>query len=95
MARMQEQHPAIVAVGREIRARREQTGLSQEDFAAAVGLDRAYYSHVERGRYNVTLSVLFRIASGLRCAPGDLMPELDLLVNLPERSKAPRRPRKP
>lgn len=95
MGRMQIQHPAIVSVAHAIRSRREASGHSQEEFAAVVGLDRAYYSHIERGRYNITLSVLFRIARGLQCAPAELMPALDALTDLPERSKAPRRPRKP
>lgn len=90
MARMQIQHPAIVSVGRQIRARREDAGLSQEEFAARAGLDRAYYSHIERGQYNITLSVLFRIAWVLKCDPSDLLPPLSALEGLPARSKAAR-----
>lgn len=90
MARMQIQHPSIVSVGRQIRARREDAGLSQEEFAARAGLDRAYYSHIERGRYNITLSVLFRIAWVLKCDPGALLPPLAQLEGLPARSKAVR-----
>ena len=94
MARMPSpQHPAIVSVAQAIRSRRKASGHSQEEFAAVVGLDRAYYSHIERGRYNITLAVLFRIAWGLQCPPSELMPELAELTNLPERSKAQRRPR--
>lgn len=83
IARMQIQHPAIVEVGRLIRAKREAMKLSQEEFAAEIGLDRSYYSHIERGRFNMTLVVLFRIASGLKCQPEALMPDLSLLVDLP------------
>ncbi|ROH86545.1 XRE family transcriptional regulator [Stagnimonas aquatica] len=80
---MRDQHPSIFSVGRAIRARREGMKISQEDFAAEIGLDRAYYSHVERGKYNITLVVLFRIAAGLRCEPSELMPPLTELVELP------------
>lgn len=88
MARMRKQHPSIEMVGRSIRTRREALGISQDDFAAKVNVDRAYYSHVERGRYNITLEVLFRIAAGLACPPAELMPELSALTDLPHTSRA-------
>jgi transcriptional regulator with XRE-family HTH domain len=83
IARMRNQHPAIIEVGRLIRVRREAMLLSQEDFAAEIGLDRSYYSHIERGRFNMTLVVLFRIAAGLQCPPASLMPDVLMLVDLP------------
>ena len=85
---MREQHPSIQAVGRLIRSRREALGVSQDDFAAKVNVDRAYYSHVERGRYNITLEVLFRISVGLGCPPAELMPDPAMLVDLPSTSRA-------
>lgn len=88
MARMRKQHPSIEAVGKAIRARREALGLSQDDFAARVHLHRAYYGHVERGLYNITLEVLFRISVGLGCQPAELMPDLVALTNLPRTSRA-------
>jgi transcriptional regulator with XRE-family HTH domain len=84
---MRKQHPAIEMVGLAIRSRREAMKISQENFAAKVCIDRSYYSHVERGRYNITLEVLFRISSGLSCQPADLMPDLSLLVDLPKTSR--------
>lgn len=93
---MREQHPAVVQVGRLIRDRREAMNVSQEDFAAEIGLDRAYYSHIERGRFNLTLVVLFRIAAGLKCQPAELMPDLVMLVELPPpmRTRGRHKPRK-
>lgn len=85
---MRKQHPSIEMVGRQIRARREALGVSQDDFAASVNMDRAYYGHVERGLYNITLEVLFRIAVGLKCTPGELLPDLSALKNLPTTSRA-------
>lgn len=84
---MQAKHPSILVVGEAIRARRLGAGLSQEDFAGQIDLDRAYYSHIERGEINISLLVLFRIAVGLGCAPSDLMPELNQLKGLPPPSK--------
>lgn len=92
---MRKQHPSIEAVGRSIRARREALEISQDDFAATVNMDRAYYGHVERGLYNITLEVLFRIAAGLKCQPGDLLPDLSALTNLPTTSRARGRRKSP
>jgi transcriptional regulator with XRE-family HTH domain len=53
-------------VGSKIRALRNETGLSQEDFAKKVDLDRTYISDVERGERNVSILNLFKIAKGLK-----------------------------
>lgn len=60
-------------LGGAIRARRERTGLSQESFADAIEMHRAYYGHIERGEKNVTLLTLHRIAEGLGLHPSDLL----------------------
>jgi transcriptional regulator with XRE-family HTH domain len=52
---------AILAAN--IRAYRDDKGLSQEDFADACGLHRTYVGSVERGERNVTLSTLEVFAS--------------------------------
>jgi transcriptional regulator with XRE-family HTH domain len=48
-----------------VRTRREQLKFSQEGFADKIGMHRAYYSSIERGERNLTLSTLLRVASGL------------------------------
>jgi transcriptional regulator with XRE-family HTH domain len=55
--------PPQTALGEAIRATREQQGTSQEHFALAAGIDRSYYSAVERGEFNITLAVLLKIAA--------------------------------
>ena len=57
---------------RRVRSLREQQGWTQEGFAAAVGLDRAYYGRVERGLANVTLETIQTIADGLGVEVRDL-----------------------
>jgi len=86
MAWMQ-QHPSIQLLGRAIRTRREQAGWTQEEFAGRVDFDRAYYSHIERGGINISLLVFFRIAAGLDCQPGELMPDKSALTDLPPPSR--------
>lgn len=62
-----------IATGRAVRAHREATGLSQEAFADAIGMHRAYYSAIERGEKNVTLATLQRVAKGLRLTLSELL----------------------
>ena len=63
----------INALAIEIKARRQQLGLSQEDLAGHCQLDRPYISLMEVGRKQPTLSVLLRLAEGLQCSLADFM----------------------
>lgn len=58
----------LADMGRAIRARREQGGESQEGFADRIGMHRAYYSAIERGQKNLTISTLMRVLDGLGCS---------------------------
>jgi len=60
-------------IGATIRARREELGFSQETFADAIAMHRAYYGSIERGVRNLTLQTLWRIARGLKVKPSDLL----------------------
>ena len=57
--------PAQVALGKAIRAIREEQGTSQERLALAIGIDRSYFSAIERGEFNLTLAVLLKVTEGL------------------------------
>jgi len=48
-----------------VRQLRLSRGLSQEAFAEACGIERAYMSSIERGRVNVSVRTAFRLARGL------------------------------
>lgn len=54
-----------VVLGRVVHRQRIELGISQEDFADRVGLDRTYVSGIERGIRNPTLLVLLRLAQVL------------------------------
>lgn len=71
-----QKHPHLVALGNQIRQLRQSQGYSQEDFAATVGLDRAYYGGVERGERNIAALNLIRIARTLRVEVGELFPPI-------------------
>jgi transcriptional regulator with XRE-family HTH domain len=44
-------------------------GLSQQDFAHEIEMDRTYYGGVERGERNVSIDNVERIAKGLGISP--------------------------
>ena len=59
--------------GRRVRHLREARGVSQEAFAHDIQIDRSYYGSIERGRRNVSLEHICRIAAGLGVPPADLL----------------------
>lgn len=68
----------IHALALEIKVRRKELGLSQEDLAGRMQIDRPYISLIEVGRKQPTLSVLFRIAVGLDLSLSELMARVEL-----------------
>lgn len=54
--------------------------LSQEELAAECGLDRTYISGIERGRRNVGLRNIYKIAKALEVPPAKLFIEDDNAV---------------
>lgn len=56
-----------------IRAWREHRGLTQEQFAERVGINRAYLSKIETGKRRYDQPFLEAAAEALRCAPADLL----------------------
>ena len=52
-----------------VRRYRLARGLSQQDFAHEIEMDRTYYGGVERGERNVSIDNIERIATGLGVSP--------------------------
>lgn len=69
--------PLIQAFSAVLKARRLELGLTQEDLAGLIDLDRPYITMLEAGRKQPTLSVLWRIAAGLELSAGDLATRVD------------------
>jgi transcriptional regulator with XRE-family HTH domain len=65
--------PATQAFGERVRAQREALGLSQEALAAKSGVHWTFLGQVERGRRNLNLHNLLKIARGLGVDPGELV----------------------
>jgi len=59
--------------GRRVRELRLRAKLSQEQFAAECDLDRTYISGIERGKRNVALRNIEKIAETLRISLAELM----------------------
>lgn len=72
--------PATREFGRRVAARRHELGLSQEKAAEVIGLHWTYLGQVERGRRNVTLHNILKIARGLDVDAGELVRELPVLT---------------
>jgi transcriptional regulator with XRE-family HTH domain len=52
-------------VAANLRRLRKRLGVSQESLAARAGIDRTYLSSCERGRRNVSVDNIYRLASAL------------------------------
>lgn len=64
-----------ISFGINVRKAREYLNLSQEELADKCQLDRTYISGVERGKRNISLRNIYKIADALGVAPGDLLTE--------------------
>ena len=58
---------ALAVLGSNIRARRKELSLTQEELADLAGLDRSYMGGVERGERNITVLTLCKICAALSC----------------------------
>ncbi|MCZ8062791.1 helix-turn-helix transcriptional regulator [Silanimonas sp.] len=64
-------------VGASIRRRRESLGMSQEAFAAHIGMHRTYYSAIERGEKNISLSTIQRLCEALGAKAWEIFKEAE------------------
>lgn len=64
---------ATRVLGERIRGRREALGLSQESLAEQSGIHWTFLGQVERGRRNLSLHNLLKIAAGLDVDPAELV----------------------
>ncbi len=72
---MQDNIPA--KIGLRVKALREKTGLSQDEFAALCGVHRAYVGKVENGLFDFRITTLHRIARGLKTNLSALLKGID------------------
>jgi transcriptional regulator with XRE-family HTH domain len=65
--------PATQALGERVRDRRQKLGLSQEALAHQIGIHWTFLGQVERGRRNISLHNLLKLAVGLGVDPAELV----------------------
>lgn len=70
---MEDDTGIVEVLANSVRRARLAAGISQEELALEAGLDRTYISQVERGKRNVTIIVLARIAGALKVTPDRLL----------------------
>lgn len=66
----------LIIIGKNIRRLREETGISQENFAIEIEMGRSFYGRVERGEQNISVLNLIKIALALNVEPAQLLPSL-------------------
>lgn len=59
-----------------IKEKRLQLGLSQEKFALSINMDRTYFASVEKGKRNISILNIEKIAKGLNISLSELFQEL-------------------
>ena len=65
--------PSMDPLAKQLKRLRAARGLSQEALAQKARVSRGYLARIELGRHDPTLSVLRRLAKGLRVSVGDLV----------------------
>lgn len=63
----------VLLFGRNVRKFRKLRGMTQEQLALEVEMERSYISDLERGQRNPSVRALGRIAEALAIDPADLL----------------------
>ena len=70
----------LQTVGKTIKKLREKQKISQEELSFRSGIHRTYMGRVERGKQNLSLLNIVKIAQGLKVHPSTLLKELKQTV---------------
>lgn len=62
--------------GLKIQALRREAGYSQEKFSLLIDMDRTYYASVEKGRRNISLVNIKKIADGFGITLAELFSDI-------------------
>lgn len=63
-------------LGQRIKEKRLQLGLSQEKFALSINMGRTYFASIEKGKRNISILNIEKIAKGLNISLSELFQEL-------------------
>jgi transcriptional regulator with XRE-family HTH domain len=70
---------AQTALGRAVKHRRQQLGITQEQLANDSGLHQRWISNIETGKRNPSYASLKRLATGLELRAADLIAQAERL----------------
>ena len=62
--------------GKRVQLLRKEKNLSQEKFALLIGMDRTYYASVEKGRRNISIKNIEKIANGFGISISELFKDI-------------------
>ena len=74
---MPKRDPVLIAVGQNVRKRREALGLTQEALSDKAGLDQTYISGIERGLRNPGIINIAKLAKALKISVAELCKGID------------------
>ena len=74
-------------LGFNIRARRKELAISQEELARRCNVDRSYMGQIERGNANPSLAVIEAVAFALALTASELLREYHSITTKPPRKK--------
>ncbi|NRB69617.1 MAG: helix-turn-helix transcriptional regulator [Vibrio sp.] len=60
--------------GTNLRNKRRDQGVSQDQLALQANIDRSYVGRIERGEVNITLEKAYQLAQVLECDVRELLP---------------------
>ena len=63
----------LESMGRRIRETRNSQQISQETLSDMAGVERSHMGFIERGKKDIRVSPLFKIARALKMPPGNLL----------------------
>ena len=66
-----------ILFGNAVRKRRQEIGLSQEDFADKAGIHRTYVSSIELGKVQVSIRIAAQLAEALEVPLSDLWRDIE------------------
>lgn len=67
----------MLSIGYEIQQKRRKNNLTQAELARRAGLPQPNLSNIEKGRQDLTVSTLIRIAQALDVSPAEFFPRIE------------------
>ncbi len=74
---MRKRDPVLIALGQNVRKRREALGLTQEALSDKAGLDQTYISGIERGLRNPGVINIAKLAKALEISMAEICKGVD------------------